>query len=102
MCFRLSRLNTLRELRRHFPTTHFEHFSYLFNGEPSYHVNSLLLARAIEMLARLTPDYLPKSLHVFRSCPYTTTRDVTRVHSKALAAPVNLPHLSCIHCTRRV
>jgi SAM-dependent methyltransferase len=61
----LYRLNTLRELRRHFPTTHFQHFSYLFNGEPTYHANSLLLARAIDIMARLMPDHFAKSLHVF-------------------------------------
>ena len=50
------RLNTLRELRRHFPTTHFEHFSYPFNGEPTYHANSFLLARAMDAAVRLFPD----------------------------------------------
>jgi SAM-dependent methyltransferase len=59
------RLNTLRDLRRHFPTTHFDHFSYLFNGEPSYHANSFLLAAAVDIMARLTPNYFAQSLHVF-------------------------------------
>jgi len=59
------RLNTLRELRRHFPTTRFEHFSYLFNGEPSYHANSFLLALAMDTAGRLMPECFAKSLHVF-------------------------------------
>jgi SAM-dependent methyltransferase len=59
------RLNTLGALRRHFPTTRFEHFSYLFNGEPTYHANSFLLALAMDIAARLMPEYFAKSLHVF-------------------------------------
>jgi hypothetical protein len=59
------RINTLRELQRHFPTAHFEHFSYLFNGEPTYHANSFLLALMMDAAGRLMPEYFAKSLHVF-------------------------------------
>jgi SAM-dependent methyltransferase len=59
------RINTLRELRRHFPTGHFEHFSYIFNGEPTYHANSFLLVLAMDAAGRLMPEYFAKSLHVF-------------------------------------
>jgi SAM-dependent methyltransferase len=59
------KLNTLRELRKHFPTARFEHFSYLFNGEPTYHANSFFLAWFIDIAAKLAPDHLAKSLHVF-------------------------------------
>jgi SAM-dependent methyltransferase len=61
----LYKLNTLRQLRSYFPPPHFEHFSYPFNGEPTYHANSLLLARAMDIVAKLTPDYFAKTLHVF-------------------------------------
>jgi SAM-dependent methyltransferase len=65
------RLNTLRALRRHFPTMHFEHFSYFFNGEPTYHANSFLLALALDIIAKLAPNYFAKSLHVFiRKLPH--------------------------------
>ena len=50
------KLNTLRELRRHFPTTHFEHFSYRFSGAPSYHANKFVLAAAIDVAAKLAPN----------------------------------------------
>jgi SAM-dependent methyltransferase len=59
------RLNTLRELRRQFPETHFEHFSYLFNGAPTYHANKFLLAAGIDMAAKLAPNYFAHSLHAF-------------------------------------
>jgi SAM-dependent methyltransferase len=61
----LYKLNTLRELRRHFPTTYFEHFSYLFNGEPTYHANRFLVALAVDITTKLMPDSFAKSLHVF-------------------------------------
>jgi SAM-dependent methyltransferase len=59
------RLNTLRELRRHFPTTHFEHFSYRFSGPPSYHANKLFLAVTIDVATKLAPNYFAQTLHVF-------------------------------------
>ena len=59
------RLNTVLELRRHFPTTRFEHFSYRFNGVPYYHANKLSLAATIDFLIHLMPSYFAQSLHVF-------------------------------------
>jgi SAM-dependent methyltransferase len=59
------RLNTLHEIRRNFPQTRFEHFSYLFNGEPTYHANSFLLALGMDIVARIAPAYFAKTLHVF-------------------------------------
>jgi SAM-dependent methyltransferase len=59
------RMNTLSELRRNFPITHFEHFSYQFNSVPAYHANVFLLAAAIDMLAKLAPSYFAQSLHLF-------------------------------------
>jgi SAM-dependent methyltransferase len=59
------KLNTLRELRRHFPTTHFEHFSYRFSGPPSYHANKVFLAAPIDIGTKLAPNYFAQTLHAF-------------------------------------
>jgi SAM-dependent methyltransferase len=71
------RLNTLRDLRRQFPVADFEHFSYRFAGVPTYHANKLLVAAAIDVVAKLAPSYFAQTLHVFilkrqesRSCRY--------------------------------
>jgi SAM-dependent methyltransferase len=59
------KLNTLRELQRHFPITHFEHFSYRFSGPPSYHANKAFLAATIDIGAKLAPNYFAQTLHAF-------------------------------------
>jgi SAM-dependent methyltransferase len=59
------RLNTMRALRRHFPTERFAHHSYVFNGPPGYNAERMALARLWQLWARLTPPALGQALHVF-------------------------------------
>jgi hypothetical protein len=59
------KLNTLRELRRYFPITQFEHFSYRFSAGPSYHANKVLIAATIDIATKLAPNYFAQTLHVF-------------------------------------
>jgi SAM-dependent methyltransferase len=59
------RMNTLRALRRLFPTDGFSHHGYTWAGPPAYHGNRMLLARIWQLLAWLSPSFLRPFLHVF-------------------------------------
>jgi len=61
------RLNTVRALRRHFPS--FEHFSYYWNGPPAYHAGSLVLAWVWKAWMALFPRQFSQSIHVFMRKP---------------------------------
>ncbi|QCI79002.1 hypothetical protein E6W36_03640 [Hankyongella ginsenosidimutans] len=58
-------MNTIRDLKRLFPESRFEHFSYVHNGPPSYHANKLWLARFWQFYAWATPASMGQGLHVF-------------------------------------
>ena len=49
------RLNTRAAFRRHFPPSHWEDFSYSYNGMPFYHGETMLLARAWQALFTVLP-----------------------------------------------
>lgn len=59
------RLNTTRSLRRHFPASQFEHFSYATDSEPAYFGTSLIANRAAKAMSSLTPSRCRSVLHVF-------------------------------------
>lgn len=59
------RLNTRAALRRHFPPQVCEHFTYFFNGPPGYNFNKMVIARIWQMWARIMPEALAQSLHIF-------------------------------------
>ena len=59
------RMNTLRTLRRLFPSPTFEHASYTFSGPPAYHGNRVWLARLMQAYESLMPPPARAMLHVF-------------------------------------
>jgi SAM-dependent methyltransferase len=59
------RINTLREIKRCFPVSRFEHFSYFFNGAPNYNANNFIIASVMDVTAKLAPNYFAQSIHVF-------------------------------------
>lgn len=59
------RMNTIKDLKRLFPETRFEHFSYVHNGPPSYYSNKLWLARFWQFYGWATPAGMGQGLHVF-------------------------------------
>ena len=59
------KLNTLRDVRRMFPESDWEHCSYLWRGEPKYFGDSLLLYRLMEIWNALVPSFMATDLFVF-------------------------------------
>ncbi|MCX7304397.1 MAG: methyltransferase domain-containing protein [Hyphomicrobiales bacterium] len=59
------RMNTLHDIRRFFPDTDFENFSFGYNAQPSYNFGSTLVARMWLAYMALTPRVLAQSLFVF-------------------------------------
>ncbi|MBC7101620.1 MAG: class I SAM-dependent methyltransferase [Parvibaculum sp.] len=59
------KLNTLRDLKRMFPESDWEHCSYLWRGEPKYFGNSLLLYRLMEGWNATVPSFMATDLFVF-------------------------------------
>jgi SAM-dependent methyltransferase len=59
------RLNTRREIAKWFPRSDFEHFSYVFAGQPGYHGGSVVLARFWQFLNWLLPPAFGPYLHIF-------------------------------------
>jgi SAM-dependent methyltransferase len=59
------RMNTFKSIRRLFPANAYDDFSYYFNGPPSYHGNSRILARLLIAYEWLMPQCLSRNLHIF-------------------------------------
>jgi len=59
------RLNTRQALRRHFPTTDFEHCTYATDGDPRYFGSSKVACRAVQLVGHLTPPHSRSVLNVF-------------------------------------
>lgn len=59
------KMNTLADIERLFPTSRFEHCSYLFSGPPAYHGGVLPVARAIGLWNRLAPEPARATIHAF-------------------------------------
>ncbi len=59
------KLNTPSQLRRHFPGTEWDHFSYRHNSEPPYVQRSLAAIRLVNAYLKLMPDFLATNLFVF-------------------------------------
>lgn len=59
------RLNTRAAFARAFPPPRYEHFTYGFNGPPTYLARSQLAARAFDRLAALAPEGMSGFWHVF-------------------------------------
>ena len=49
------RLNSKRVLRRFFPPDDWDHFSYYWNAEPTYHFGNLAVARAMQFVLAVKP-----------------------------------------------
>lgn len=56
-------MNTESARRRLFPEDRFQHFSYSFDGQPFYHGENIVLAKALDLLFRITPGPL-KGYHM--------------------------------------
>ncbi len=59
------KMNTLGDIRRHFPDSRFENFSFGHNAQPSYNFGSALVARMWLAYMALTPRVFAQSLFVF-------------------------------------
>jgi len=59
------RMNTLSDIKRCFPESRFENFSFGYNAQPSYNFGSPLVARMWLAYMALTPRWLAQSLFVF-------------------------------------
>jgi SAM-dependent methyltransferase len=59
------RLNSLRDVRRYFPDSEFENYSFEFNGQPSYNFGRALIARLWLLYMALTPRMFAQSLMIF-------------------------------------
>jgi SAM-dependent methyltransferase len=59
------RLNTLGAIRKHFDHERFQDFSFIANGSPSYHFDSIFVARFWMLLMALSPPQFRKTLYVF-------------------------------------
>ena len=59
------RLNSLSASRRYFSKDKWNNFSFTANGSPSYHFNSVFLARLWVLIMALSPVPFRKTLYVF-------------------------------------
>lgn len=59
------RLNTLRDVGKHFGGDRWVNCSYYLPGHPSYHAGSVLMARIWNIYNKTVPGFLQKNLHVF-------------------------------------
>jgi len=59
------RLNTKRALRRHFPDSQWENYSYFINPPPKYHGNNSVLFALIGFVQQVAPSFMRTDLMVF-------------------------------------
>ncbi|MCA9909600.1 MAG: methyltransferase domain-containing protein [Anaerolineae bacterium] len=59
------RLNSIRDVRTHFPQMFFEDYTYRYEAEPSYFFNSRLVFVVMLLINRLSPPLLRSNLFVF-------------------------------------
>jgi SAM-dependent methyltransferase len=59
------RMNSVSAIKRHFPATAFEHYSFTFNAHPVYYAGKVALAWMWRIVMRLSPPPCRKSLFVF-------------------------------------
>lgn len=59
------RLNSPRDLKRHFPEHTFEHIVYTMNNEPAYFSNWNAMWALVRLAFRVTPEPLGATLYVF-------------------------------------
>ena len=59
------RLNTISQLKEHFPTQEFSHFTFPFGEVPRYFGSHVTLARLLQTYEYLAPSPLRSHLHVF-------------------------------------
>jgi SAM-dependent methyltransferase len=61
----LYRMNTMRKLRRLFPTSRYDHMTFAFDSEPRYHFNNRMMFYVLLGLHRLTPRAFRNTLMVY-------------------------------------
>jgi SAM-dependent methyltransferase len=59
------RLNTMADLKRHFPEDEFEHCSYLADSEPAYFGGSTAACRVVRAVSQIVPGRYRSVLFVF-------------------------------------
>lgn len=59
------KLNTLADIRRHFPVEQFEHYSYIFSGPPAYDGGRMTLAWLWSLWNKLLPSSMGQYIHIF-------------------------------------
>lgn len=59
------RMNTMRKLRKLFPTSRYDHLSFAFDSEPRYHFNSRTMFYLLMGVHSLTPPALRNTLMLY-------------------------------------
>ena len=59
------KLNTLKQIRRVFPDSMYENWTYYYEGEPAYYFGNLVVLRLLQVFAWLAPNPLHANLFVF-------------------------------------
>jgi len=69
------RLNTLKQIRKYFPPTLYDDYSYTYNTEPAYFGESLLATRAARLILSRLPDTFSALLYIFLQKSRTIAAD---------------------------
>ncbi len=59
------KLNSIRDVSRHFVKSKFDNFTYRFEPEPAYHFNSKFVFGSMLLLNRILPPFLKSNLFIF-------------------------------------
>ncbi|WP_372460723.1 class I SAM-dependent methyltransferase [Actinomycetospora endophytica] len=59
------RLNSLRQIRKHFPQGAYENFTYTYGSDPAYGAGSYAFTRIQSSLEKLAPAYCKSTLMIF-------------------------------------
>ncbi|RTZ60737.1 MAG: SAM-dependent methyltransferase [Gammaproteobacteria bacterium] len=57
-------LNTMNRIKKLFPSPKYRHYSYYYNGPPSYHGERMILALMYKWFEMLTPAFFDRYLHI--------------------------------------
>lgn len=57
--------NSMKEIRRLFPTDRFKHYSYFYEPEPAYYFGRATLLRLLERISKMLPNQFKSNIFVF-------------------------------------
>jgi SAM-dependent methyltransferase len=59
------KLNTIKDLQRYFPLKDYRYFSFLYDAEPAYYFNSIVIFRMFEIIQTLSPENFKTMIMLF-------------------------------------